>query len=98
MKNKQNKNIGLQYKGEGDLPKVVFKGYGYYADHYEKEFKRYKAPSRIVKDEVLREKLANLPLNSEITSDLYGLIAILLIHVYSLEATTIRADKNDGPN
>lgn len=85
MNKKINKNIGLSYKGDTKLPSIVFKGTGAYADFYESEFKKNKASFRIVQDELLLEKLSHLPVESEISPDLYELVALLLIHVYSLE-------------
>ncbi|EUJ10313.1 uncharacterized protein, cytoplasmic domain of flagellar protein FhlB like protein [Methylophilaceae bacterium 11] len=82
---KLKQNLGLAVGKGTQLPAVVFKGYGAYADFYEKEFKRIKPQSRIVKDKELLEKLAKLPVNSDISPDLYQLVAILLVYVYSLE-------------
>jgi type III secretion system FlhB-like substrate exporter len=83
MKRERKKNLGLAIKPESRLPYVVFKGYGVYADYYEKEFKKKKAASRVVRDRELLEKLAKLPVKSEISPDLYEVVAILLIYVYS---------------
>lgn len=85
MNKKINKNIGLSYKAGGHLPAIVFKGNGVYADLYENEFKKNKAAHRIIQDEVLLNKLSQLPIDSGISPDLYELVAILLVHVYSLE-------------
>jgi len=70
---------------QNKLPSVVFKGHGVYADFYEKEFKKHKPKSSIVNDKELLEKLSKLPIGSEISPNLYHLIAILLVYVYSLE-------------
>ena len=87
MSDKINKNVGLTYKPGNKLPAIVFKGSGAYADFYEKEFKKNKPAFKIVKDKVLLDKLSKLPVESEISPDLYELVAILLVHVYSLEIT-----------
>lgn len=85
MRDKINKNVGLAYKPNNKLPAIVFKGNGLYADYYEKEFKKNKPTYKIVKDKELLDKLSKLPVESEISPDLYELVAILLVHVYSLE-------------
>lgn len=86
MNEKPNANVGLSFKADGKLPAVIFKGRGIYADFYEKEFRRTHAIPRVVKNPELVEKLSKLPIQSDISPDLYGLLAIFLIHVYSLEA------------
>jgi type III secretion system FlhB-like substrate exporter len=90
-----NKNVGLIYKGSSSLPSIVFKGSGVYADYYEKEFKKNKSSYRIVQDKDLLEKLSKLPVESEISPDLYELVAILLVHVYSMEIK-MKGIKTDG--
>jgi type III secretion system FlhB-like substrate exporter len=90
-----NKNIGLSYKGDNKLPAIVFKGNGIYADFYEAEFRKNKASYKVIKDEELLDKLSKLPVESEISPDLYELVAILLVHVYSLEIK-IRGLETDG--
>lgn len=95
MTKKVNKNIGLSCKGDNKLPAIVFKGSGIYADFYEVEFKKNKAQYKIIQDEELLNKLSKLPVESEISPDLYELVAILLVHVYSLEIK-IKGLKTDG--
>lgn len=85
MSDKINKNVGLAYKPGNKLPAILFKGNGVYADFYEKEFKKNKPVYKIVKDKELLDKLSKLPVESEISPDLYELVAILLVHVYSFE-------------
>lgn len=89
-----NKNVGLSFKGNDKLPAVVFKGNGIYADFYEAEFKKNKAHYKVIQDKELLEKLSKLPVESDISPDLYELVAILLVHVYSLEIKIKRL--NDG--
>ncbi|MFV1922195.1 MAG: hypothetical protein ACMZ63_06305 [Methylotenera sp.] len=98
MKTKRKQNIGLIFDAENQVPRIAFKGNGLYADYIEKEFRKNKSPERVVRDEELLSKLSKLPVESEISTDLYGLVAILLIHVYSLEVTIKRSNKKDGPN
>lgn len=78
------KVVGLQYKqGEG-LPKVIIKGQGYMADEIIKR-RNISNPPPLVKDEKLVHQLYKLPIDGEITRDLYGLVALLLVHIYSIE-------------
>lgn len=93
MKREQKKNLGLAIKSENDIPYVVFKGYGVYADYYEKEFKRKRAASRVVKDKDLLDKLSKLPVASEISPELYQVVAILLVYVYSCIKTNNNIQK-----
>lgn len=97
MNKKIKKNLGLSYKSANQLPAVVFKGSGIYADYYEEQFKKKHPVHKIVRDEVLLDKLSKLPVESEISPDLYELVAILLIHVYSLE-TKIKESNSNGSN
>lgn len=90
MTKKVNKNIGLSYKGDNKLPAIVFKGNGIYAEFYEAEFKKNKAHYKIIQDEELLDKLSKLPVESDISPDLYELVAILLVHIYSLETHIMR--------
>lgn len=85
MSDRVNKNVGLTYKPGNKLPAIVFKGNGVYADFYEKEFRKNKPAHKIVEDKELLDKLSKLPVESEISPDLYELVAILLVHVYSLD-------------
>jgi type III secretion system FlhB-like substrate exporter len=96
MTNKIKKILGLSYKAN-KLPAIVFKGNGIYADYYEKEFKKNKPSYRIVQNEALLDKLSQLPVESEISPDLYELVAILLVHVYSLEIK-VKKDKRGESN
>ena len=78
--------VGIAYsQGEG-VPRVVLKGAGSAAETIRTEFGKTKASHRIVEDEALLEKLFRLPTDSEISPDLYELVAILLVHVYAVEA------------
>lgn len=83
-KDRIKKIVGLQYKkGEG-LPKVIVKGQGYIADEIIKR-RSISNPPPLVRDKHLAQQLYKLPIDGEITRDLFELVAILLVHVYSVE-------------
>ena len=78
------KVVGLQYKkGEG-LPKVILKGQGHVADEIIKR-RNINNPPPLVEDKKLVQQLYKLPIDGEITRDLFELVAILLVHIYSVE-------------
>lgn len=79
------KVVGLSFeKGQG-LPRVVLKGVGSAAELIETEFKQSHEAHRVIEDSALLDKLFRLPTESEISPDLYELVAILLVHVYAVE-------------
>ena len=86
MLDKPTKVVGIAYSPEKGLPSVVLKGVGNAAELIRTEFGETKASHRLVKDEELLDKLFRLPTDSEISPDLYELVAILLVHVYAVEA------------
>ena len=92
MKYELKKNIGLALGSKNKLPSVVFKGHGVYADYLENEFKKHKPQSNIVSDTELLERLSKLPVGSDISPNLYHLIAILLVYVYTL----LKKKQGDG--
>lgn len=79
------KVVGLSYDQDLGLPKVVLKGVGNVAEQIEREFGKINGSHRIVEDTELLDKLFRLPTDSEISADLYELVAILLVHVYAIE-------------
>ena len=83
------KVVGIQYKkGEG-LPKVILKGGGKLADEMLAQQKTLRRPL-VVKDEALLNQLYKMPIDAEISPDLFGLVAILLVHVFAID------EKNRG--
>jgi flagellar biosynthesis protein len=79
------KVVGLAFDIDDKLPRVVLKGAGYFADRIETEFVKSKGSGRVVEDQHLVGKLFRLPTDSDISPDLYELVAILLVHVYAVE-------------
>jgi len=78
------KIVGLQYKKGQGLPKVLVKGQGYIADEILKQ-RNLVNPPPLIKDEKLVQQLYKLPIDGEITKDLFEVVALLLVHVYSIE-------------
>lgn len=78
------KVVGLHYKpGEG-LPKVIVKGSGEQAEKILEKQKTLRSPL-VVKDKELLQQLYRLPMDAEIGKELFELVALLLVHVYSIE-------------
>ncbi|ROH85894.1 hypothetical protein ED236_09190 [Pseudomethylobacillus aquaticus] len=81
------KIVGLAYKKEqAKLPSVILKASGLFADKVVQEFHNESQPHKLIKDGKLVDRLFSLPTESEISADLYELVAILLVHVYAVEA------------
>lgn len=90
---KPKKVVGLQYTpGEG-LPRVILKGSGKIADEILKERNAINS-HKVIEDEELVEKLYRLPIDAEITNDLYDVVAVVLAHVFSVDQK-LRDGTND---
>jgi len=83
------KVVGIQYKKGQGLPKVILKGGGRLADEILARQQKLKEPV-VVKDEALVSQLYKLPVDAEISRDLFELVAILLVHVFAID------EKNRG--
>ena len=78
------KVIGIQYKpGEG-LPRVIVKGSGKIAEEILKQNSASYGP-KVIKDKALVDKLYRLPVDAEISSDTFYMVAMILSHIFSLE-------------
>lgn len=80
------KVVGIAYDPAKGLPRIVLKGTGNLAELIEQQFEESRDAHRIVEDAVLLEKLFRLPTDSEISPDLYELVAILLTHIFAVDA------------
>lgn len=76
--------IGLKYEEGLGLPKVILKGCGRMADEIINE-RNKKSRVPIVRDEKLLNDLYRLPVDAEIGSELFELVAVLLVHVYAID-------------
>lgn len=77
--------VGLQYELGRGLPKVILKGSGKFADAILERRDPLRGPP-IVKDEKLVRELYRLPMDADIGPELFELVAILLVHVFAVEA------------
>lgn len=81
---KYQRVVGIHYKPGERAPQVILKGSGRIAE----EILRQRAVGgrhTIVRDAKLLDQLYRLPIDSEIGTDLYHLVAILLSHVFAIE-------------
>lgn len=76
--------IGLKYEVGSGLPRVVLKGSGRLADEVLERREELLGPPVLENKELVRE-LYKLPVDTEIGSDLFELVAALLVHVYAIE-------------
>lgn len=88
---RQKKVVALSFSADSLLPQVVFNDSGVYAEHFEAEFRKVNADTRVIKDQELLQKLAVLPVNSAVSPHLYQLVAMLIVHVFSTEALLKRS-------
>ena len=88
MENGQDKGpkkvVGLSYVPGKGLPKVIVKGHGESAERILEYRKSLNGPP-VVKDEKLCRQLYKLPMEAEISPDLFELVAMLLVHVFAIE-------------
>jgi flagellar biosynthesis protein len=84
---KQKRVVGLGYEPGSNLPQVVLKGSGPLADAILAQRRKTGKP-QIYRNDELVEKLYRLPIDSFIGPDLYRLVAVILAHVFAVEAKT----------
>jgi flagellar biosynthesis protein len=80
--------IGLKYAlGNEQAPKVLLKGEGYSAEAIIEHAQELEHGPVIVEDKQLLQQLFQLPIDAPIGKELYEVIAILLIHIYSIDSS-----------
>lgn len=85
VENKSKKVVGLQYEKNKGLPKVIVKGNGRVAEEImKKNNQNSKVP--VVENKKLVDELYKLPIDADIGTELFGLVAALLVHVYAIES------------
>ena len=87
------KVVGLKYTPGKDLPRVILKGSGKIAEEIlsdRNSIKDYK----IVQNRELVNKLYRLPIDAEITEDLYEVVAIILAHIFAVNEK-LKENSND---
>ena len=90
---KLNKVVGLKYELGGELPKVILKGSGRVAEDILRA-RRLGSRTQVVQNDELVDKLFRLPVDADISDDLFELVAIVLAHVLSVNE--IQEGVNDG--
>jgi len=77
------KVVGLKYTPGEELPRLILKGSGKIAEEILKQRNSLNS-HKVVEDKELVNKLYRLPIDAEITRDLYEVVAIILAHVFSV--------------
>lgn len=85
--------VGLRYDPEEGLPRVILKGCGPLADEILR-CSSYARKPQIVRNDALLQQLYRLPIDGEIGPDLYRLVAIILVHVFAVDAA-MKGEKLD---
>ena len=85
--------VGLKYAPDDGLPQVILKGAGPLAEEILRRRNARIGP-QVVKNEALLQSLYRLPLDSSIGPELFHVVAVILAHVFALEAKLKRG--NDG--
>jgi flagellar biosynthesis protein len=84
--------VGLKYEPEEGLPQVILKGAGPLAEEILNRRDPRTGP-QVVKNEALLQSLYRLPLDSSIGPELFHVVAVILAHVFALEAK-MKGDRN----
>ncbi len=79
------KIVGLQYEPEWNAPRVTVKATGNLAQQAI-DLGRRQEDVRLIENPELAEALFAIPLESAIDDSLFEIVAILLVHIYQLDA------------
>lgn len=77
------KVVGLKYTPGEALPRLILKGSGKIADEILKDRNTLNS-SKVVMNKDLVNKLYRLPIDAEISQDVYEVVAIILAHIFSI--------------
>ena len=77
--------VGVAYEPGRGVPRVILKAVGATAEDVIWQSQRSSSPP-LVKDPRLLESLYRLPLDANIPAELFELVAILLVHIASVDA------------
>ncbi len=91
MSDTTKKVVGLSYEPEQGLPRVILKACGPLAEEVLNKRSIGKKPP-IVRNDALLQQLYRLPIDGEIGSDLYRVVALILVHVFAVEETIKRGE------
>ena len=87
-----SKVIALGLARQEELPRVIVKGCGEFADRILRERDWLHGPP-VVSDPQLAEQLFRLPVEGQIGPELFELVAILLTHVFSINESLRRTSE-----
>ena len=87
------KVVGLKYTPGKGLPKVIVKGSGKIAEGILKERNAINS-RKVIEDKELVNNLYRIPIDAEITQDLYEVVAMVLAHVFAVNEK-LKEDYND---
>lgn len=79
------KVVGLKYNADHGLPQVILKGKGRMADEILEKGDSLLGRPHTVENSTLVDELYKLPVDTAIHSNLFELVAAVLVHVYSVE-------------
>lgn len=85
--------VGLKYVPAEGLPQVILKGVGPLAEEVLQRG-RLRPGAKIVKNAALLQSLYRLPVEAHIGPELFHVVAVLLAHVFALEAK-MKGDAGD---
>jgi type III secretion system FlhB-like substrate exporter len=91
MHEENKRVVGLQYRPEEGLPRVILKGGGRLASEIMRRRDALRGPP-VVRNEQLVKALYRLPVDGEIGPELFELVAILLVHVFAVEESEERRE------
>lgn len=77
--------VGLKYDPEEGLPQVIVKGAGPLAEEI-LQGRGARVRPQVVRNEALLQSLYRLPLDAQIGPELFQVVAVILAHVFALEA------------
>lgn len=80
------KLVGLKYEPAEGLPQVILKASGEAAEEVLRRRARMLQAPPVVKNDALLEQLYRLPVEGRIGPELFQVVAILLAHVFAIDA------------
>lgn len=83
------KIVGIRYEPALGAPKVTVKAAGPVAEKIVEERSRAE-DLRLVKNKELLDSLFAMPLDSSIDESLFEVVAVLLVHIYTLDAERMK--------
>ena len=79
------KVVGLRYKKNEGLPRLILKGSGHFAEDIIDKGNNLKKGPLIIQNEALATQLYKMSIDTEIKPELFELVAAVLAHLYTIE-------------